>query len=140
MKPANETQRIAAKWGPAAMAGFQGVPDLLLKNQSRLDLTATEMLVLLNITMHWWYPDQRPFPRSTIIAKRMGVETRTVQRAISRLQELKLLQKVKEISDGEEREVCDVSGLVAALSAFAKDDPDYLHRQAKYGGAANEAA
>ncbi len=43
MKPANETQRIAAKWGPAAMAGFQGVPDLLLKNQSRLDLTATEI-------------------------------------------------------------------------------------------------
>jgi hypothetical protein len=123
-----ELRRAEAKWGPAGIAGFQIVPDLLLKHQASLELTATEMLVLLNVTMHWWYPDQRPFPRSSIIAKRMGVQTRTVQRAMERFRELGLLTKVKETANGGEREVCDLTGLVSKLAEFAETDPDYWHR------------
>ncbi len=136
-----EAQRVIGKWGEAASGGFQAIPDVLLKNQERLGLTPTELVVLLNITMHWWYPDQRPFPRSTTIAKRMGLEPRTVQRAIARLQDLRLLTKVKE-PEGEngEREVCDLSGLVAALSDLAKDDPDYAYRRSRREVASDEAA
>jgi hypothetical protein len=64
-------------------AEFQIVPDLLLKNQKTLGLNATEMVVLLNVLMHWWHRDQKPFPRSTTIAKRMGITVRTVQRALN---------------------------------------------------------
>jgi hypothetical protein len=128
----SEAQRVIGKWGEAAVGGFQAVPDVLLKNQDKLGLTPTELVVLLNITMHWWYLDQRPFPRSTTIAKRMGLEPRTIQRAIARLQDLKLLAKVKEPeADTGEREVCDLSGLVVALSNIAKDDPDYNYRRAQ---------
>lgn len=137
----SETQRVMAKWGEAAVGGFQAVPDVLLKNQDKLGLSPTELVVLLNITMHWWYPTQRPFPRSTTIAKRMGVDTRTIQRALARLQELKLLAKVKE-PEGEsgEREVCDLNGLVLALSGLAKDDPDYNYRRSRREVGSDEAA
>src|SRR4051794_11793815 len=86
---------VTAKWGEAADAGFQLLPDVLLKNQSLLGLTATELVVLINITMHWWYPAQKPFPRSTTIAQRMGVDARTVQRAIGRLTELGLIRRTR---------------------------------------------
>lgn len=130
-----ETRRVVEKWGAAGHAGFQLVPDLLLKNQAKLGLSPTDLVVLLNITMHWWYAGQRPFPRTSIIAKRMDVQTRTVQRSVERLRQLGLLQKVKEtLSDGGEREVCDLTGLVEQLSHLAIDDADYQHRVALHGG------
>lgn len=113
--------RAFDKWGEAANAGFQLVPDLLLRHQATLDLTSTEMVVMLNVLMHWWYAEQRPFPRSTTIAARMNVEPRTVQRALARLEELGLVQRVMETTpDGEERRVCDPSGLKQRLIEFAK--------------------
>lgn len=123
--------RTKEKWQKAADAGFQMLPDILLKKQFELGLSPTEMLVLLNITMHWWYADQRPFPRTTTIAKRMGVDERTVQRAMRRLINLGLLEKEKEETQGgAQREVCDLSGLVERLSAFAEREADYRVRTA----------
>jgi len=53
---------VVAKWGAAAEAGFQLLPDVLLKQQSNLGLTAADLIVLINFTMHCWYPEQKPFP------------------------------------------------------------------------------
>jgi DNA-binding MarR family transcriptional regulator len=117
--------RASDKWGDAASIGFQLVPDVLLKNQAKLELTATDMLVLLNVLMHWWYADKRPFPRSTTIAARMDVQPRTVQRSLARLHELGLIQRVTEELDGETRQVCDPSGLRQKLIELAKADPAF---------------
>lgn len=121
--------RATEKWKEAGQAGFQILPDLLLKNQSELGLSATDLVVLINLTMHWWYPGQRPFPRSSVIAKRMGVDTRTVQRTMKKLSGLGLVKRVTE-NEGtsEERVVCDLSGLVDALVGYARFDVDYLAR------------
>jgi DNA replication protein DnaD len=123
-------QRSVEKWGEAGRAGFQVLPDLLLKRQVELGLSVTDVVVLINITMHWWYAHQRPFPRSTTIAERMGVDKRTVQRSLRKLSDLGLVRKVSETAaDGSERLVCDLSGLVARLEEFAKGDLDYKWRQ-----------
>jgi DNA replication protein DnaD len=119
---------VVAKWGNAANAGFQFVPDVLLKNQSELGLTALELVVLINLTMHWWYADQRPFPRSTTIAERMGVDVRTVQRALKRLAGLDLIQRVTVQTDNGEGTVIDLDGLVNKLSKLALRDPAYRPR------------
>jgi hypothetical protein len=48
---------------------------------------------------------------------------------MERLRELGLVTKVKEtINKDEEREVCDLSGLVSKLAAIAETDTDYIHR------------
>ncbi|MBF0168020.1 MAG: helix-turn-helix domain-containing protein [Alphaproteobacteria bacterium] len=122
--------RAFDKWHEAAEAGFQIVPDVLLKNQAELGLSATDLVVLLNLTMHWWYKEQRPFPRSTTIARRMGVDVRTIQRSLVKLRERRLInQVVEQTPGGEERQVCDLSGLQQQLSEIAKTDPTYLSRQ-----------
>ena len=113
------------KWGEAARAGFQAVPDLLLKNQKTLGINAVELVVLLNVLMHWWYRDQKPFPRPTTIAKRMGANVRTVQRAISALEAAGLIERT-EGPNGEN--VLDPDPLVRRLSGIAKNDFDYLIR------------
>lgn len=124
--PTPRAMRAFDKWGDAASAGFQLVPDLLLKNQAKLELSHTDLVVLLNVLMHWWYAEQRPFPRSTTIAARMDVQPRTVQRCLAKLDELGLVKRVTEtLFDGEEREVCDPSGLKQRLIELAKADPAF---------------
>lgn len=120
------------KWGEAARGGFQILPDILFRKQTELGLSPTDMLVLMNITMHWWYPTQRPFPRINTLADRMGVDARTIQRSIKKLSSLKLLQRVEEMADdGSKRVVCDLTGLVDRLAEYAKSDTHYMIRTAK---------
>ncbi len=84
---------VRAKYGLAADGGFQAVPDLLLKHQKALGLSATDLVVLLNVLMHWWTPETKPFPRAITISKRMGVTPRTVQRSLRNLQRLDLIRR-----------------------------------------------
>lgn len=119
---------VYAKYGEAAVAGFQAVPDLLLKNQGNLGLTPTDMVVLLNILMHWWYPDQKPFPRPTTIAQRIGVSTRTVQRSIINIEASGLLAR-ETSADG--RVFLDPTPMVAKLVELAPRDTDYLIRKGR---------
>ena len=119
---------VFKKYGDVAVAGFQAVPDLLLKNQAKLGLSQTDMVVLLNVLMHWWYVDKKPFPRATTIAKRIGVTPRTVQRSLSSIEELGLLNRCV-AEDG--RTVLDPQPLVEKLNEFTFTDSDYLVRQAK---------
>lgn len=85
------------KWGDAVTGGINGyqlVPDVLIRNQGALKLDATDIVVLLNICMHWWEsePAKMPHPRPVTIAKRIGTSTRTVERHIARLGKLGLLE------------------------------------------------
>lgn len=126
--------RPVQKWGDAAIAGWQALPDVLLKYQYRLKLNPTEMMVLLNVLSYWWYVETLPFPRVSTIAKRMDVTPRTVQRALTKLYQRKLLIKKKhQTSNNEEREVYDPAPLVKVLEALAKNDRDFQSRQNKEG-------
>jgi hypothetical protein len=128
-----EARAVYEKWGEAGKAGFQAVPDLLLKNQSELGLNATELVVLLNVLMHWWYRDQKPFPRPTTIAKRMGSTVRTVQRAIVKMVKEGIL--IREV-DQEGRSVLNPEPLVEQLCRMALSDKDYLVRTGAFFGVA----
>lgn len=141
-----ETSAVVQKWGLAAKAGFQAIPDVLLKNQAALELDNTDLVVLINLTMHWWYEDTLPFPRTATIAKRMGCGVRTVQRSFSKMQKLGLVEKKKgtkvfhvksagtdseEIIDFE-ASYYDPSGLVDKLQELAKKDKDFMVRNPEY--------
>lgn len=91
------------KWGEdVTKLGFQIVPDALLKYQSRLGvgqsgqiegISSPEMVVLLNVLMHWWTKDVVPFPSAQAIAKRIGVNRRSVDRSVEGLVEKGILTK-----------------------------------------------
>src|SRR5215471_19569400 len=86
---------VVERWGTPAKAGFLSVPDALITHQAQLRLSPVELLVLLNLCVHWWYHDRMPFPRTTTIAKRIGTHRRTVQRTLKTLKDRGLVQKVE---------------------------------------------
>lgn len=109
---------VKEKWQGAVTerSGFVAVPMSLLRLQSSYDLTPTELLVLINLLGHWWEPDRPVYPRTTTIAKRMGVDARTVQRATAKLQAKGMLERGK-LDDG--RRIFKFDQLVKKLSADA---------------------
>ena len=59
---------ITDRWGRALDGGFQVIPNVLIRAQAHLGLDAIDLVVLLNMNMHWWKKGDFRFPRATIIA------------------------------------------------------------------------
>ena len=115
-----------AKWGDAVAAGYQVLPDALLRGQKLLNLTATDIVVIANLNQAWWYEDRLPYLQPQTIAKRMGVSERSVQRSLSRLRERGFLQQSrKKQDDGTVRYYHDLSGLRMQLEQLARRDIRY---------------
>lgn len=119
----------SSKWGELANAGFQILPDIILKQQKALGLNSADMVVLINLSSYWWYAEKRPFTRAKTIADRMGTDVRTVQRSLKKLQNLGLIEK-KNVSHSEygEQKVFDLQGLITKLIPYALKDPGYRQR------------
>jgi predicted transcriptional regulator len=119
------------KWGDSADIGFALIPDLLIRNQAELGMTATELVVLINVVMHWWYSDRNPFPSSVTIAKRMAMDRRTVQRALSKLEKLGLLGRnlgAQITKTQRDKTTYDLSPLVRRLNELARKDPAFYRK------------
>ncbi len=81
---------LDAKWGDAIKGiggGWTAIPNLLLRKQATLHLSAVELNVLLNLIRFWWEADRAPFPSPEKMAVEMGVSTRTVYRTLAALEE-----------------------------------------------------
>lgn len=113
---------IQERWGEALNAGFLVIPVALLRHQQELGLDAGDMLVALNILGAWWYRDRLPFPSTHTIAARMGVTMRTVQRHLAKLEELKLIRRLRNQPGG---------GYAALVTKY---DPDELVKRLKVLG------
>ena len=113
---------VAERWGAAVASGFTVVPNSLLRAQSELGLTAVDVVVLLNLLVHWWHRDRLPFPRTNAIAKRTGLSNRTIQRSLKELQGKGLVRKLRGADD---RTRYELDGLQKALSSYATRDPWY---------------
>ncbi len=111
---------IAERWGDAVASGFTAVPNSLIRAQVGLGLTPNDIVVLLNILVHWWHSDRLPFPRTSVIAKRTGLSHRTVQRSLQTLQKKGLVVRIR---GADQRSRCDLDGLQTALSRHAINDP-----------------
>ncbi len=115
-----------AKWGDAIKAGYQVLPDALLRGQHLLKLNTTDIVVIANLNQAWWFNDRLPYLRPQTIAKRMGVSERSVQRSLSRLRQKGYLRQVRERQeDGTMRYYHDLSGLRSHLEHLARRDIQY---------------
>lgn len=134
MKTRNDQEtssQIREKWGTAVgkggLTGYLALPEVLIRGQHRLGLSSTEMMVLINILLHWWNVDRDPFPSNTIIAKRMGISPRTVQRACAVLEEKQLIvRRVSRFYDDKTeihsaRREINLMRLVSRLEEIAQD-------------------
>jgi hypothetical protein len=114
------------KWGDAALVGFSQVPDTLLKAQHAIGISPLELNVLLNLISFWWKADDQPYPSSAAIAKRMGVQPRTVQKTIKVLVDRGIIGRTPISGKGAGRSKYDLQPLVRSVGSLARRDPRFL--------------
>jgi hypothetical protein len=108
---------VFERWGEAMVGGYQVVPNLVFLLQNRLRLSSHQLVILLNLSMHWWKKSDLPFVRPSTLAKRMGISRRTVERQLKGLCEMGLVQKqwLPENARTTATIGYDLSGLVARI-------------------------
>lgn len=132
-----EDTNVFDKWGISAQLGFQQIPNILFKNQARLGLSVMELVVLLNVTLHWWERDYLPSPRTSVISKRIGVSRRTVERTIKSLEKKGFIKRQPRIkidtanNDKLAIREFDLSGLVVLLKELSFQELAWIKSQRK---------
>lgn len=118
----HDMPRLTRKWGGALSAGYQVLPDVIVRHQRALGLSATDLVVILNLNAAWWRRERPPFPRIGTIARRMDITERTVQRSLAKLEKLGLIQRRRENvgQHGKSRQVFDLTPLAAHAESFAQ--------------------
>lgn len=104
------------KWGKIIDGyggGFTAIPNLILKKQSKLELSSSELNVLINLIRFWWSSDKLPFPDLEKIAVEMGVSKRTLYRIVSSLEEKGFIKRLQ--IEGEPTKY-DLAGLIDKLN------------------------
>ena len=124
--PDKETGRASEKkWGKEVIAlGFCIVPSLLLRAQNRLGLNPTQLAVLMQLCDFWWDRERKPYPSKAVLAERLGLSRRQVQRHIADLETAGLVERVERraVHGGKLTNVYDLSGLVQRLK---KLEPEF---------------
>jgi hypothetical protein len=113
-----------AKWGaPVMNLGFSIIPSLLFKAQDRLGLSATQLAVILQLADHWWDADRNPWPSKALLASKMGIKARQIQRVIAELEQRGYVRRIDRYlpKGGKTSNAYDLKGLVKALAKLAPD-------------------
>jgi predicted transcriptional regulator len=111
------------------------VPNVLFREQHRLGLDALDVVVLLNLTAHWWAKEAQPFISPAHIAKRMKVSTRTIERHLKKLEKRDLIKRSAgaRTGDGPYIRHYDLTPLVGVLKEASRNALIERGRRAQQG-------
>ena len=96
-----------------AQSSWAPVPLVFFSRFARLEVSPTEGLLLLQLLSFKW-DERMPFPTVGALAKRVGLTTRAVRSALSRLESKALLKRVPK----GRRNAYDLSGFFTALEGL----------------------
>lgn len=119
IKPKADPRKASEKkYGkPVMNLGFCIVPSLLMQAQARLGINPVQFNIIMHLADIWWDAAQRPWPKKQLLAERMGMSERQVQRQIAELESAGLVQRIGRTRPGRGKtsNEYDLSGLVKRL-------------------------
>jgi len=110
--------RVREKWDYVTDPGFLTLPYVLLLHQYELEISAEHLNVLMHFIAHWHSNGRMPHPRTTTIARRMGISPRTVQRSLAWLIENRFIAKIPKLYRDDPQQY-DMRPLIAKLKPYA---------------------
>jgi DNA-binding transcriptional ArsR family regulator len=85
---------IVAKWGRRILApGFLVLPVAILDGQREMELDAVDLAILVHLFRHWWERENLPHPSKERLARALGMQPRSIQRRLARLERLHLVSR-----------------------------------------------
>lgn len=97
------------------------VPNILIQAHRELHLDPLDVLIVLNLNLHWWEAKNLPYPKPSMIAERIGVTSRTVERRIKKLEKAGLIERLPaELLGRRSVKRFRLAGLVQQLTRLAE--------------------
>jgi DNA-binding MarR family transcriptional regulator len=88
------TAALTEKWGERILrAGWVLLPVALLEGQQELKLDPIDLALLLHLLRFWWEKGNLPHPSKERLARALGLQPRSVQRRLARLEKLHLVAR-----------------------------------------------
>lgn len=85
---------ILSIWGQNILSlGWTTIPNLLLRSQSKLGLSNSELVLVIHLISFIHQPFSRVYPSIELLAKRMDQDRRTIQRTVKRLEDKGFIRK-----------------------------------------------
>ncbi len=115
----SSTQRI---FGAKVMAhGYTGVPNILVRAQSRLGINTTQFNIIVQLLSYWIDPARPPFPTKRELAQRMSMNVQTLRINIKALEEHGLVEREQRLTAAGDygSNIYRLDGLVEKLKALA---------------------
>ncbi|RYG89865.1 MAG: helix-turn-helix domain-containing protein [Alphaproteobacteria bacterium] len=106
------------KYGKPVMdLGFCIVPSLLMWAQARLGINTVQFNIIMQLADFWWDPERKPYPAKKLLADRIGMSERQIQRQIAELEEAGLVTRIGRTRPGRGKtsNEYDLGGLVTRL-------------------------
>lgn len=121
--PTRNTEKLESKWGRTLIsAGFTALPDVIFKNQQALKLKPLDIVILLHLASYWWKPDENPWPAKSTLAEAIGVDARTIQRSIKKMEGLGYVKRYERKSSSGDSlsNAYDLHGIIRATKGLAE--------------------
>src|SRR5215212_7963267 len=84
---ANSSYKLELRFGDEIIqAGWTVVPNVLLRYQAKLEISASELTFILQVWYHWW-DLKDPYPALPTVSQRMGQSRRQVNRYVEALKD-----------------------------------------------------
>jgi hypothetical protein len=103
--------------------GYTGIPNILMRGQKRLGISATQFNIIAQLLSYWIDPNRPPFPSKRDLAGRIGITEQTLRINIKALEEQGLVvreQRVSAFGDFSSN-TYRLDGLVKKLSELEPD-------------------
>jgi DNA-binding transcriptional regulator YhcF (GntR family) len=120
---ASQLRQNEAKWTRIMMdAGWTAIPSIILEHQKALGLDPLDLNILLQLAKHWWQANNPPHPSKRRIAEAIGIDPRTVQRRITRLENVGLIRREARRGKygGTSTNAYHFDGLIAKATPYAR--------------------
>ncbi|MBF8776270.1 helix-turn-helix domain-containing protein [Pseudomonas fulva] len=118
-----EDKSIAERWGKdLTAAGWTAIPNAVFEHSQDLGLKTAHIVVILHLAGYWWRKGNDPFPSKATLAQKMGVQPRTVQRAIAELETMGYIERTQRFgkSGGNMSNSYSFNGLIKKARVYAK--------------------
>lgn len=117
-KKADARKASEKKFGKPVMdLGFCITPSLMMQAQARLGMNPVQFNIVMHLLDIWWDANRLPYPTKKLIADRMGMSERQIQRHIVELEGHGLVERIFRTRPGRGKtsNEYDLSGLVKRL-------------------------
>lgn len=118
-------RRPEDKWTKGLISlGYCTVPSILLWAQGRLKLRTEQFNIVMQLADFWWDANEPPYPTKEMLAVRMGIGARQVQRHLTKLEEKGYVQRVPRYR-GPKHQIANGYALAGLVAALVKLEPEF---------------